>query len=114
MERTDEIKPNGQAGEPHMAPDPKTAFYLIDPATKQKHLVRDMTAAQLEAFRAGVSHMSQGKMKSVLARLQLLLNPLECNLCLQLFEQAVTTAALLMVLEFEQNRRLNLPAETVA
>lgn len=110
MERTSEASVNGQAGEPHMGPDPKTAFYLIDPTTKQKHLIRDMDDAQLAAFHAGVSHVSREKVKVVLTRLQLLLQPIDVSLCMGMLDDAFTTVSLQMVLEYEQNRRKNLPA----
>lgn len=111
MERTNE-KVNGT--EKHGHPDPKNAFYLVDAANGEKCLVREMDDAKLAGFRAGVAHVSKEKMKSVLVRLQLLLSPLDANMCIAMFEQALVQAALLMVLEYEQNRRANVAAELPA
>jgi hypothetical protein len=100
---------NGKAGNPHTGTDSKTAFNLVDPATKQRYLVREMSHAQLASFRAGVAEVSHAKMKATITRLSLIVpNPLDASLIITLFEQAVINAALLLVLEYEQNRRANL------
>lgn len=107
MERTSEL--NG--AEVKLGPtDPKTRFCLTDPTTGARVLIREMNDAQLATFLAGVAYLSQTKLKAVLTRLQLLMNPLDANMLISMFEQALTNAALRMVLEYEQNRRVNLAA----
>jgi hypothetical protein len=96
-----------ESGNGAAAPGTVRDFYLVDPATKQKHFVREMTAAQLASFRAGVAHMSMEKTKAVITRLQFIADPLNANMLINMFETAMTTAALLMVIEYEQNRRIN-------
>jgi hypothetical protein len=114
MERTKEL--NGAQINTPLTTDVKTQFCLIDPNTGDRILIREMTDAQLASFGAGVNHVSKSKLQAVLTRLQLVLNPLDSNMCITMFEQALTNAALLLVLQYEQNRRANAaaPAEVPA
>jgi hypothetical protein len=112
MERTREL--NGVGVDiSTKSQDQATQFCLVDGATGDRLLIREMTDAQLASFGAGVNHVSKTKLKAVLTRLQLVLNPLDANMCITMFEQALTNAALLLVLQYEQNRRANAAAAAV-
>lgn len=110
MERTRDL--NGAAVSTALAMDSKTQFCLIDPNTGDRILIREMSDAQLASFGAGVNHVSKTKLQAVLTRLQLVLNPLDANMCITMFEHALTNAALLLVLQYEKNRRENTAAAT--
>jgi hypothetical protein len=107
MERTKEL--NG-AAVPIDQTDQSGRFYLVDPATGARLLVREMTDAQLASFLAGTKHFSEVKMKAVVTRLTLVAPALDANMLITMFEQAATHLALATVLDFEQNRRANAPA----
>ena len=109
MERTRELN-----GAEVPVDDIRKKFYLVDPQTKQKILIREMTDAQLTGFRAGVSHLSAEKMKAVMTRMQILIPALDMNLLLTMLDDANTYVSLRFVLDYEQNRRANLPSEVPA
>ena len=109
MERTRELN-----GAEVPIDDVSKRFYLVDPVTKQKVLIREMTDAQLVSFRAGVSHVGDAKMKAVMTRMQILIPALDVNLLLGMLDEANTYASLRFLLDYEQNRRANLAQETAA
>jgi hypothetical protein len=109
MERTREL--NGAGVDiSTKSQDQATQFCVVDATTGDRLLIREMTDAQLASFGAGVNHVSKTKLQAVLTRLQLVLNPLDAHMCIGMFEQALTNAALLLVLQYEQNRRANATA----
>lgn len=113
MDRTKEL--NGKGSEPHIGADSSKAFYLADSATGERHLIREMTDAQLASFRVGIAHISTATIKALLARFSVVIpNPLDATLCMKMFEQALSNATAVMVIEYEQNRRPNLVSPVVS
>lgn len=104
MERSRDL--NGKIGP--STQDIKTAFHLVDPATGEKKTIREMSDADLAAYRAGFAEVGGSKLKAVVTRLQLIVrNPLDANMLVEMIESAMIDSALLSVIKYEQNRRAN-------
>lgn len=110
-------KPMNGAAAGHLAPDSRSAFSLVDPATGKRRAVREMTDAELERHLDGVTERVVSTMNVAMGQFaQVLAQPPDprAGQCLSTMEEARQATGFLMVLQYELNRRANVGALVLA
>jgi hypothetical protein len=90
------------------APDIRTAFSLVDPATGKRHAIREMNDQQIVRVLAMIRAQSGQQMQSAIETLAKE-NRTDQDVAAAFvkYEQAHQAQGFAMVLEYEQNRRAN-------
>jgi hypothetical protein len=94
-----------------VAPSVCTSFSLVDPATGKRRVVREMTdqeiARHLRDLGAQVTLRMNRVMREIVSHVQ---DPSKLSPAINELEQCRGASGMVMVLEYEQNRRANVGA----
>lgn len=96
------------SAQPEEKLDARNCFSCVDPATNKRFNIRDMTDQQLKRFIGLIGLQCNEMMKCSIARLQK--DPRtdeDIAAAFQLMQQSYEAQGFRLVIEYEQNRRLN-------